>query len=1479
MKKLKNRLLAICTLFVSAVVCVTAGIASIKDERGFVAVTADTSASTVVLNDVTWTGSVSLTNNGGSAYNVTWTTSAATLSSSDKAIAINNNLINEVNVRDYLLLNGETLTEWIDKVKNDNFKYLSATLDGTQLSWGATWNPAVVYVNGGTITMTINRNYLPASGLEFGLKDGFAMQNGDTMYKTNGDLLFKVIPDTTNLETVKVVKAEEAETLITTARYTVDSYYANTRGTDYIGYRVRIQKGMGFTNGRWLCDHYMYLNDYITIENHTLTYWNTVTYKEYTWDGAPAAARIYQTPVFALAHTDNTSLTQFTVYMNKAWLKDQGFADENGTVKSDLTLGIADGMLYVGTDGKIYEQGTPTEVMNDNWTATVTLPIQGGSMYRVTLNYPSEFNPEAAWANDHATINGIDVRDWIVLNGKTMKEWSETATGDSVTYFSSDTGDGMFVRYPAWNPVAVCVNKDNIEIQINRNYLAPGGLEFGIKSGFTMTNNDTIYKVTEDVMFKLVPDLSNVQNLKTVKADTADITKNNIEYSVTPVGTNIGMMVGTTGNYAKYELRIPNIVMDFTNNGWALSNNYTYLNDYITVNGKPLTYWNTVKYDANYNYTGAPATGRVYATPTFGQMYANAEGGYTVIYVFVNNDLNLTNPEIGLADGMLYPAGGKIYEQCYVYSVGFEAGASIRYVKDNNDDSGIRFTASVDEKLATAATEVGMLIVPETYINAYNESGYNDYFRYFDSVKGKSKESISVTFTKEQIESGTLKGCIVGIKDKNWTRSYQAVTYYVSGGEYYYSEPSDARTIAYVADKALTDVNANYGDTLETSLAAIVEKSLSSATTLSGAIEDTTELNTLFGFNVSGNTAWSVVSGTAATLSGSTATIEDSGDVVLEFSAYDGKLTKQVTLTVNCFSDVRKITKSKQYTLSKSLFLETSADVGVAAKTQMDYKGTITVDNSPITVTAYYHPVVGLVELESKDVLSGKLVVASGLLLQLDDIYLRLEDAIEVNTATASLEDADAEYYTFADLPPRGTETNLKQYFDLGFTTYLLTTDGFPNYIEAAQRVAATVGKTVMVRNMGASVSTTNTWFTDNNRWTTKNSGDIVSGNTNTFAQSLSDLYAENKISALYMSDEFYSTDFDNLSDLITWKNTNAKDALWHMNLVGSLSFDHWESGYTESSGNDFWDWITGNKYDSDACQATYGAHIQDYIDKIVKKLDGGTASVCLDCYPFREIGAGEIYDYYLFDLLTAATKTKEYNDLPTNNAEARFGICLQTYQFIQPNKNSSGGHDLGRDIASASEISLQIYTGLAMGADLFEYFSYCSTVASDGTKTNGIVNENGWNNGDSGTYTSRGNMYDYVKKANSDALPFAKATMAYDWQGTFYTKGSTSSENGTAFGRIDGLVTSDKGTMTSCSSTRDALYGRYTQGGQDGYMVVNYTDPTKAYTNTVTMNFGSCKYAIVYTAGGEAKIVPLTSGSLSLDLAKGEAAFVVPMA
>ena len=254
------------------------------------------------------------------------------------------------------------------------------------------------------------------------------------------------------------------------------------------------------------------------------------------------------------------------------------------------------------------------------------------------------------------------------------------------------------------------------------------------------------------------------------------------------------------------------------------------------------------------------------------------------------------------------PTYGNVYRYVSAQNneISFEKGASIRYITDNNADSGIRFTANVDTEIANVATEVGMLIVPETYISDYNASDYTDYFTYFETVKRKTKNSISATFDKEQIASGTIKGCIVGIKDANWNRSYQAVTYYIANGEYYYSSPSDARTIAYVADKAVTDTEKDYSENLRNSLAAIVKKSIdakySSTADVSGGINQTVDLNALFNYGLSGTTTWSIVSGASVTLDGATANIQEDGETVLRFSAYDGRLTKDVTLNVDCTS-------------------------------------------------------------------------------------------------------------------------------------------------------------------------------------------------------------------------------------------------------------------------------------------------------------------------------------------------------------------------------------------------------------------------------------------------------------------------------------------------------------------------------------------------------------------------------------------------
>ena len=64
---------------------------------------------------------------------------------------------------------------------------------------------------------------------------------------------------------------------------------------------------------------------------------------------------------------------------------------------------------------------------------------------------------------------------------------------------------------------------------------------------------------------------------------------------------------------------------------------------------------------------------------------------------------------------------------------------------------------------------------------------------------------------------------------------------------------------------------------------------------------------------------------------------------------------------------------------------------------------------------------------------------------------------------------------------------------------------------------------------------------------------------------------------------------------------------------------------------------------------------------------------------------------------------------------------------------------------------------------------------------------------------------------------------------------------------------------------------------GNDGFFVVNSTDPGKTLSNSVTVTFKNATSAICYIKGEETKIT-LTNGSYTFDLKSGEGVFVIPV-
>ena len=352
-------------------------------------------------------------------------------------------------------------------------------------------------------------------------------------------------------------------------------------------------------------------------------------------------------------------------------------------------------------------------------------------------------------------------------------------------------------------------------------------------------------------------------------------------------------------------------------------------------------------------------------------------------------------------------------------------------------------------------------------------------------------------------------------------------------------------------------------------------------------------------------------------------------------------------------------------------------------------------------------------------------------------------------------------------------------------------------------------------------------------------------------------------IDGFYMVDEMFQTEalmaasgqtatsnFTAMAGVKDWFNLNFADKYYHSNHVPLSSWDH----YTGVNG------AALNGIDVDGYRnflATYKANFNDQLP------NASGASVSFDNYPFVHeqgkyggfFGFGGtfesgIQDTYLLNCLIAAQVAGEDD----------FGLCVQTFHATDLKNKTS------RDIASAAEVSLQLYTGFAMGADVFEYFAYNSN-----EDFNAIMNLDG---------SKR--IYDLVQEGNQ-ALCFAEVVNSFSWNGIVTSAGSANSHNGDAFSSVADLVLTNasNGVLDSYTSTDDAIIGCFTKGDLNGYMVVNYNDPAAVTgNNTVSVSFENCTRARVYTEVDgvlTSQIVDLTNGSYTVTLAPGSGCFVIP--
>jgi hypothetical protein len=80
-------------------------------------------------------------------------------------------------------------------------------------------------------------------------------------------------------------------------------------------------------------------------------------------------------------------------------------------------------------------------------------------------------------------------------------------------------------------------------------------------------------------------------------------------------------------------------------------------------------------------------------------------------------------------------------------------------------------------------------------------------------------------------------------------------------------------------------------------------------------------------------------------------------------------------------------------------------------------------------------------------------------------------------------------------------------------------------------------------------------------------------------------------------------------------------------------------------------------------------------------------------------------------------------------------------------------------------------------------------------------------------------------------------------------------------------------------TAEQDTLIGVFKDkaGKEDGFMVVNFTDPAKNLSNKIEITFKDTNYAAV-VVDGELTTIKLNNGVLKLNLDSGDGAFVIPL-
>ena len=262
----------------------------------------------------------------------------------------------------------------------------------------------------------------------------------------------------------------------------------------------------------------------------------------------------------------------------------------------------------------------------------------------------------------------------------------------------------------------------------------------------------------------------------------------------------------------------------------------------------------------------------------------------------------------------------------------------------------------------------------------------------------------------------------------------------------------------------------------------------------------------------------------------------------------------------------------------------------------------------------------------------------------------------------------------------------------------------------------------------------------------------------------------------------------------------------------------------------------------------TYEEYVSLYTSELLANMKEEYRYMICDIYPLLK--QGQVYSKWLENLEVL----KRYAD----TVDAELYIYIQSIDFSNRRRPTS-----------AADFRFQSYVSMAYGATGIYHFTYMTPFWDSAYGySQGLVNKDG----------STTSSYEMAKEVNHELLALDDVYLDFKWKGVVHTLGSLNyvGENANFLSCNDSIK--KYGALSKVESEQDTIVGCFeNEDGYQGFMAVNFTDPTLKKTDTVTLTFGGgVNKAIVYTAG-EPQTVELENGKCTFTLAAGEGNFVVP--